>query len=142
MPAQGMYMNASQQMTPQQQFSLQQMSPAQQNGPQPINPQQLQLTQSQQTGMQVQQNPSPSLNLQQTKNSSSQQTINSPTTLLSQQQQVSSGSQQHGSVGNLGSLVGGPASPQVSSQNAGSVTSGNGMDTSGTNCNGPSISSG
>ena len=147
MPAQGMYMNSSQSMTPQQQFSLQQLSPTQQNGPQQsINPQQLQLSQSQQANMQVQQNPSPSLNLQQPKNNSTQQSLNSPTTLLSQQQQpqqqLSSGSQQHGSVGNLGSLVGGPASPQLSSQNAGSVTSGTGMETSATNCNGPSISSG
>lgn len=149
---QGMYLNGPQQVSSQQQFNLQQLSPMQQAAGQQqalAAQQQMQLTQSQQMSTQMQQqqqpqqqqqqpNPSQQLNMQQPKNSP--QMLNSQTTLLqqaqpqSQQQQLSVGatmnpsSQQQSAVGSLGSLVGGPASPQLSSQNMGSVTSGTNME--------------
>ncbi|MCO5576387.1 hypothetical protein L7F22_030197 [Adiantum nelumboides] len=157
---QGMYLNGPQQVSSQQQFNLQQLSPMQQQ--QALAAQQMQLTQSQQMSAQVQQqhqqqqqqpNPSQQLNLQQAKNSpqmlNSQASLLSPTSQQSQQQQqlsaqasMNPSSQQQSAVGSLGSLVGGPASPQLSSQNVGSVTSANNMETTITNCSATSLSSG
>lgn len=162
MPAvagQGMYLNPSQQVSSQQQFNLQQLSPLQQNGQQQaMNAPQLQLTQPQQVNTQVQQqNPQQQVNLQQPKNT--QQALNPQIPLLSQTQQqqpqqqpqpqqlnpqgqINSASQQHNSVGGLGSLVGGPASPQLSSQNVGSVTSAAAVEPSITNGSAAPLSSG
>lgn len=162
MPAgatQGMYLNAPQQVGSQQQFNLQQLSPMQQTGQQQaIAAQQMQLTQQQQVSTQVQQqqqqqaNPPQPLNLQQPKNS--QQVLNSQTALLTQSQQqqpqqqlnaqaqMNPASQQQNAVGSLGSLVGGPASPQLSSQNVGSVTSVGAVEPSINNCSATSLSSG
>eukprot|EP00250_Pteridium_aquilinum_P011308 c19982_g1_i1 orf=281-3946(+) len=157
--AQGMYLNAPQQVGSQQQFNLQQLSPMQQTGQQQaIAAQQMQLTQPQQVSTQVQQqqpNPPQQLSLQQQQPKNAQQVLNMQTALLSQSQrqqpqqqqlnaqaQMNPASQQQNTVGSLGSIVGGPVSPQLSSQNVGSVTSAATLEPSATNCSATSLSSG
>ncbi|KAH7421722.1 hypothetical protein KP509_13G072900 [Ceratopteris richardii] len=146
-----------QQQAGQQALAAQQMQLAQS---QQMNAQQQPQQQSQQQSQQQQQqqqpppNPTQQLNLQQPKNSP--QMVNPQTSLLPQTQQQSQqqqqqlsvqaamnpSSQQQSAVGSLGSLVGGPASPQLSSQNVGSVTSGANMEPTITNCSANSLSSG
>lgn len=144
-PGQNFYLS-SQQLSAQQQLNLQQLNPS--NQPQ-LNTQQSQLP-TPQVNLQLQQqphsNPQQQLTPQQPKNSqplNPQPSLNSPPQQqqMNPQSQINPASQQVNSqqlnnqqivVGGLGSLVGGPGSPQLSSQNLGSVT-GSSMDVQGSN---------